>query len=108
MEPKTFFELYPEYILSPQEKDAFLRDRKGFACGRKLAERFGWKIGDTVVLRGTIFPGNWEFVLRAIYRGKDKNTDESQFVFHFDYLNETIKKTCTGEGRPGRILFCGY
>jgi putative ABC transport system permease protein len=84
-----------------------LRDRKGFACGRKLAERFGWKIGDTVVLKGTIFPGNWEFVLRAIYWGKDKNTDESQFVFHFDYLNETIKKTASGRADQVGFYFVG-
>ena len=36
--------------------------------GRKLAKRFDWKIGDIITLRGTIFPGNWEFVLRGIYR----------------------------------------
>jgi putative ABC transport system permease protein len=107
VEPRTFFELYPEYVLAPQEKEAFLRDRKGFACGRKLAERFGWKIGDTVVLKGTIFPGNWEFVLRAIYWGKDKNTDESQFVFHFDYLNETIKKTASGRADQVGFYFVG-
>ncbi len=107
VELKTFFELYPEYILSPQEKDALLRDRKGFACGRKLAERFGWKIGDTVVLRGTVFPGNWEFVLRAIYRGRDKNTDESQFVFHFDYLNEAIKKTAPDRADQVGFYFVG-
>jgi len=107
VEPRTFFELYPEYVLAPQEREAFLRDRKGFACGRKLAERFGWKIGDTVVLKGTIFPGNWEFVLRAIYWGKDKNTDESQFVFHFDYLNETIKKTASGRADQVGFYFVG-
>jgi putative ABC transport system permease protein len=49
---------------------AFFRDRKGFVAGRKLAERFGWKIGDTIILKGTIFPGNWEFVMRAVYRGR--------------------------------------
>lgn len=107
VDPKTFFDLYPEYVLSPEQKDAFFRDRKGFACGRKLAERFGWKIGDAVVLKGTIFPGDWEFVLRAIYRGRDQNTDESQFVFQYDYLNETLKKTAPDAADKVGFYFVG-
>ena len=75
------------------QKQAFFRDRKGAVVGRKTAERFGWKLGDTVTLKGTIFPGNWEFVLRAIYHGAQKSTDETQFFFHWDYLNEAMKKT---------------
>lgn len=92
VDAKTYLDLYPEYILSPEEEAAFLRDRRGFVAGRKLAERFGWKIGDSVTLRGTIYPGNWDFVLRGIYRGKDETIDETQFFFHWDYLNEMLKK----------------
>lgn len=92
VDAKSYLELYPEYLLSPGETKAFLRDRKGFVSGRKLAKRFGWKIGDTVTLRGTIYPGNWDFVLRGIYRGRDETIDETQFFFHWDYLNETLKK----------------
>ena len=90
---ESYLKLYPEFILPSDQFAAALRDRKGCVAGRKLAERFGWKIGDSIVLKGTIFPGNWEFVLRGIYRGKDKTTDESQMFFHWDYLNETVKKT---------------
>ena len=68
--------------------------QRSFPPGER--SRFGWKIGDIVTLRGTIFPGNWEFVLRAIYRGRDENADETQFFFHWDYLNETLKKTSLG------------
>ncbi len=92
VEPRSFLELYPEFILRPEEKEAFLKDRKGFMAGRKLVAKYGWKIGDIVTLKGTIFSGDWDFVLRAIYRGKDESTDESQFIFHWDYLNETLKK----------------
>jgi putative ABC transport system permease protein len=92
VEPGSFLDLYPEFILRPEEKEAFLNDRKGFMAGRKLVAKYGWKRGDIVTLRGTIFSGEWDFVLRAIYRGKDDNTDESQFIFHWDYLNETLKK----------------
>lgn len=93
VEPKSFLKLYPEYILPPDQKGAFLRDRKAVIAGQKLAAKYHWKIGDTITLKGTIFPGNWEFVLRGIYQGRDKSTDETQFFFHWDYLNESLKKT---------------
>ncbi len=92
VEPKSYLALYPEYVIPQQEQDAFVRDRKAFAAGRRLVEKYGWQLGDIVTLRGTIYPGNWDFVLRAVYRGKTDSVDESQFFFHWDYLNETIKK----------------
>lgn len=92
VDARSYLELYPEFILSEEEQNAFFRDRKGFIAGQKLAKRFGWKIGDTVTLRGTIYPGNWDFVLRGIYRGRDETIDETQFFFHWDYINETLKK----------------
>src|SRR5437762_5859677 len=88
----SYLEMYPEYLLSPEQKKAFLTDRVGAIAGRKLAEQYGWKIGDQVPLRGTIFPGTWTFTLRGIYDGADKGTDQSTFFFHWDYLNETMKK----------------
>lgn len=93
VEAKGFLELYPEFVLPEGQKNAFLRDRKACVAGRKVAERFGWKIGDQITLKGTIFPGNWEFVLRGIYRGAQRSTDETQFFFHWDYLNESLRKT---------------
>ncbi len=93
VEPETYLDLYPEFVLSPEERTAFLRDRKGFIAGRKLVKKYGWQIGDIVTLKGTIFPGEWDFVLRGVYRGRDQTIDETQFFFHWDYLNETLKKT---------------
>ncbi len=93
IEAPTYLNLYPEYILPEEEKKAFLLDRKGALIGKKLADQFGWKVGDTVPLRGTIFPGNWSFTIRGIYHGAEKKTDTSQFFFHWDYLNETLKRT---------------
>ena len=75
------------------DKAAFLRDRRGAAVGRKLAERFGWKVGDEITLKGTIFPGDWPMVIRAIYTGRDKTVDETQLFFHWDYLNETLRQS---------------
>ncbi|MBI5453219.1 MAG: ABC transporter permease, partial [Deltaproteobacteria bacterium] len=105
VEPKTFLDVYPEYVLSPDEKTAVLKDRKAAVIGVKLAERFGWKVGDPVTLRGTIFPGNWDFTIRGIYRGRVPNTDESQFFFHWDYLNEKVKETEPARADQAGSLF---
>jgi putative ABC transport system permease protein len=103
VEPKSYLDLYPEFVLPPEQKTAFLRDRKGAVVGRKLADQHGWRLGDLITLKGTIFPGEWEFVLRGIYRGAEKSTEERIFFFHWDYLNETMKKTS-----PRRADQVGY
>jgi putative ABC transport system permease protein len=107
IEPHTYLDLYPEFGLPPDQKRAFISDRKGCVAGRKLAERFGWKIGDIITLKGTIFPGNWEFVLRGIYSGTEKSTDEGQFFFHWDYLNETLRKSVPRRADQVGILIIG-
>jgi putative ABC transport system permease protein len=88
----SYLAMYPEFVLDEAEKKAFLRDRKGAIVGRKLAEQYGWKVGDTIPLRGTIFPGTWSFTLRGIYDGAERNTDVTTFYFHWDYLNESVRK----------------
>ena len=88
----TYFELYPEFVVPPEQLRDFQCDRKGAIVGRRLANTYGFKVGDTVSLRGTIFPGNWDFVVRGIYDGAETKTDVSQFFFQWDYLNETMRK----------------
>src|SRR5437763_2183052 len=88
----AYLDMYPEFILPADQKKAFLTDRSGAIAGRKLADRFGWKVGDQIPLRGTIFPGTWTFTLRGIYEGAERGTDQSTMFFHWDYLNESIRK----------------
>jgi putative ABC transport system permease protein len=92
IDAKTYFDLYPEYLIPPADMKAFRADRKGCVIGRKLADTYGFKLGDTIPLRGTIYPGAWSFTVRAIYDGAEAGTDTSQLFFHWDYLNETMKK----------------
>ncbi len=105
-EPKNFFaqfavsdnylDLYPEFILSAQQRADYERDRKGCLIGRQLANAFGFKVGDVIPIKGTIYPGTWEFVVRGILDGKDESTITRQLIFHWDYLNESVRKM------PGR------
>jgi putative ABC transport system permease protein len=101
-EPRNFFPqfaidalpylaMYPEYRIPADQLRDFLRDRKGAVVGRKLADTYGFRVGNTVPLKGTIFSGSWEFNVRAIYDGATPRTDTSQFFFHWEYLNESVR-----------------
>ncbi len=91
VDPPSYLRLYPEYLLSDAERLAFLRDRQGAVVGRKLADKFGWKVGDQIPLRGTIYPGTWSFNIRGIYDGVDDGTDVNQMLFHWAYVNESLR-----------------
>ncbi len=88
---ENYFDLYPEFIVPPDQLLAFKKDRQGIAVGRRLANDFGWKLGDTITIKGTIFPGNWQFHLQAIFDGKEETTVTRQAIFHWDYINEYLK-----------------
>jgi putative ABC transport system permease protein len=88
----SYLAMYPEFVLSDAERKAFLADRVGAIAGRKLADKYGWKVGDQIPLRGTIYPGTWTFNLRGIYEGAEEGTDTSTFFFHYDFLNEAVKR----------------
>src|SRR5438876_2813448 len=96
IEPTTYLAMYPDFLFKEEELRAFLRDRKGAIIGRKLADTYGLKVGDSLPLQGTAFPGKWEFTVRAIYDGAKANTDVSQMLFHWQYLNETMKARAPG------------
>ena len=95
VDPPSYLALYPEYVLPDAQRQDFLRDRQGAIVERKLADKFGWRVGDQIPLRGTIYPGTWSFTLRGIYDGVDASTDEQQLLFHWKYLSESIRQ------RPG-------
>jgi len=80
--------MYPEFTVPDNEWKAFAGDRQGAIAGESLANRFGWKVGDRVPIKGTIFPGSWEFNLDGIYHGKRAQDDTTQFWFHWDFLEE--------------------
>lgn len=102
-EPKNFFpqfavsdnymDLYPEFVVPQDQMQAWLRDRKGALVGRQLAERYGFRVGDALPLKGTIYPGTWEFTVRGIFDGSDSSKLTGHMLFHYDYLNEAMRRT---------------
>jgi len=88
-----YLDLAPELLIPTAQRTALVKDRRGCLAGRKLVKRFGWQLGEVIVLKGTYFQGEYSFTLRAIFQGRDPSTDETMFFFHWDYLNEYLKKT---------------
>ncbi|WP_437568273.1 ABC transporter permease [Sorangium sp. So ce542] len=86
----TFFKVYDEMVVSPADMERWQADRKGAIVGDVLATRLGVKVGDTVTLEGSIYPGPWQFNVSGIYTATRRSMDRSQFIFHYDYLNESI------------------
>lgn len=107
VDPASYLALYPEFILGEEEKIAFLRDRRGAIVGRQLADQYGWKVGDVLPIKGTIYPGNWPLTIRGIYGGRDKNTRLNQLFFHWDYLNERIRAMYPKRGNQTGVFVVG-
>ncbi len=80
--------MFPEFVLPEEQWKAFVDDREGVIVGEDLVKRFHWKIGDRVPIKGTIFPGTWEFNIRGIYHGSRQADDTTQFWFHYKLLEE--------------------
>jgi len=88
----TFFDVYPEFLVDKEEFDAFKRERNATIIGIEIAERYNLRIGDLMLLEGDVYPGQWEFVVRGIYRPRDQTTDPSTMLFHYKYLDERVRQ----------------
>ena len=91
IDPETYLAQYPEMVVSDEHRQAFIADRTGALVGVRLMERFGWQIGQTVTLRGTIYPGDHPFTIRGTYQAGKKGFDQTSLVFHHRYLEEMTR-----------------
>jgi putative ABC transport system permease protein len=92
VDTKNLFDVQFELQISPEEKAAFQQERTAAVAGKKLADKYGWKLGDVIELKGAIYPLDPRLTLRGIYTGPQ----ESVFYFHREYVEEAF-------GRPGRV-----
>ena len=103
--PEEFLEMYPEMILPPEQKQAWLQTRTGAIVGRKTAERFHWKIGDKVPIQSSIWAQTdgsrlWTFDIVGIFDGREKNTDTTPLFLRYDYFDE-VRRPGFGKGLVG-------
>lgn len=103
VEPEAYLNMYPEFIVSPEALDAWKATRTGAIVGKTTADRYGFKVGDRVPIQASIWTKKdgsltWEFDIVGIYEGAEKGTDTTQFLFRYDYFDET---RAFGEGLVG-------
>ncbi len=103
VDAETFYDLYPEYQVPPDQLAQFRKERNACIIGRKLAEQHGFKLGDVITMEGDIFPGRWQWVVRGIYTGRDQTVDETQMHFQWNYLYEQVRQQ-----EPGRPVDAGW
>jgi len=95
VDPETWLQVYPEYILDDEAKQRWFQDRRGAIVGKPLADRFGWKVGDLIPISSNIFSqadGShvWQMEVSGIYTGANEQTYLNQLFFHHKYYSETV------------------
>ena len=84
----SLFDIYPEILMPPSQRSAFLAEQTACIAGQALVDRYGWKLGDVIPITGTIYPGEWRLTLRGIYKAATPDQDENAIFFHWKYVNE--------------------
>src|SRR5690349_9822155 len=98
IDPDNQRQVFPEFEVPDDQWNAFLKDREGAIVGARTMERFGWKIGDRIPIKTTIWGGgSWEFNIAGVYHGKQKQDDETQFWLRWDYFEERIPERIKGQ-----------
>jgi len=90
VEPSSYLEVFDEIALPKDNRQQWLEDRRGAIVGEALAKKLNVKVGDKITLVGTIFPGEWQFTIDGVYETTRRSADRSWFLFHWDYLNESL------------------
>lgn len=98
IDPENQRQVFPELQVPDDQWNTFLKDREGAIVGARTAQRFGWKIGDRIPIKTTLYGGgSWEFNIDGIYHGAKPMDDETQFWFQWDYFKERVPQSIQGE-----------
>ncbi|MGA2098295.1 MAG: FtsX-like permease family protein [Candidatus Acidiferrum sp.] len=85
-------QVYPEFKVPDDQWKTFVKDQQGAIAGARTAKRFGWKIGDRIPIKNSLYGAakTWEFNLDGIYSTEKADGDESQFWFHWKNFDENV------------------
>ena len=86
-DPEEYFDVAADKIMPADQLAAWKRDRAGCVADVDLARKHNWKIGDHIILQGSIFPANLDLTLRGIYT---IDPPTSNLYFHAKYLEESV------------------
>ncbi|HVH88912.1 MAG TPA: FtsX-like permease family protein [Terriglobales bacterium] len=90
VDPNEIFDVMKDSRIPPDQLEAFKHDRAGAAVNAALAQKHGWKVGDKVIVQGTIYPINLELTIRAIY---DTDNAFDTMLFSTEYIEQALPRT---------------
>jgi len=91
VEADRLFKIYLDYQIPDEQKQAFIRDPAGCIIGKSLADRFNFKVGDKILIKGDIFPFDLDLTVRGIYSSEESNEDT--LWFNFKYLENALRNS---------------
>ena len=86
-DPDEYFDVAADKVMPADQLAAWKRDRRGCVVDAGLAKKHNWKIGDHIILQGTIFTGDLDLILRGIYT---IDPPQSNLYFNAKYLEESV------------------
>lgn len=94
VDPATYLDVFSELQVDLQQKNTWLKNRRGLLVGQRIAKVNDWKVGDTIPLSSNIFSQKsgghtWEFVIDGIFSAQDLQIDTGYVIFHYKYFMET-------------------
>jgi len=94
----SFLDLYPEWKISPSEREMYLKTRSGVIASESLAQKYHWKVGDKIPLQTSFNrkdgSTNWTFDLVGTFRITDPSMQSSNGIVYgrWAYVNEAREK----------------
>jgi len=89
IEPKTLFDVHPEYQILQTAKERFVAQKTACVASRPLAEKLGWKPGERITIVGGMLPATLELTLVGIFDPPRDDTS-SEIYFDRDYLRDSL------------------
>ena len=89
LDPDAVESMWPDYHIDPEALQRFRRIRNGALVGEQTMRKFGWRIGQEVTLRGTIFPVDLTFQIVGIIPASSGNP--LVFWFNRKVLEEAME-----------------
>lgn len=95
VDPATYFDVYSrDLAIAPDVLQAFIRERTSVVVGEKLAQKWGWKVGDHIPIGSNIFSqksggSSWDVTIAGIVKGKTAEIDTNFLLLQFAYFDET-------------------
>jgi len=86
-DPDEFFTTFRDIQMPQEQITAWQRDRQGVIVDDTLAKKYSWKLGDRIVLQGTIYPVNLELNIRGIFHS---SPDNKSVYFNTKYVEEAV------------------